>query len=281
MQHMVPTKAKIAGLLFTLALFAPVRAADLMTGLAAYERQDYQTALVQLMQLAEAGEADAQFILGRMFGGGEGVLQDYVEAHKWYNLAASRGQRMAAPARDAIAQQMTPEQIARAQELAREWRPLGGAADLRTPPESAAQTSLAADPAFATLPATAASTDTESDTVIAETEVPALAAESPVAVLGQEPDQASEEPSETLIASIQLELKRLGYPIRLVDGKLGGETLEAIRSYQSSQGMEASGQASQHLLRHMQAQQGTEPRIQRAPPAQIRERPLADWQRLL
>ena len=265
---------KTVGLILALLIVIPARSADLMAGLAAYERQDYQTALVQLMQLAEAGNADAQFILGRMFGRGEGVVQDYVEAHKWYNLAASRGQRLAAPARDAVAQQMTPEQIARAQELARDWRPLGGAAVARAPLETSPET----DPAFSALPAVAPPNDELSDASDEPSDTV-----SPVTVLSQPQNESPEsaEPSETLVASIQLELKRLGYPIRSVDGKLGEQTLEAIRSYQASKGLEVTGMASPRLLQHLQAQQGAQPRIQRSPPAQIRERPLADWQRLL
>jgi hypothetical protein len=41
----------------------------------------------------------------------------------WYNLSAARGEDRSAEARDALAKQMTPGQIAEAQRLAREWRP--------------------------------------------------------------------------------------------------------------------------------------------------------------
>ena len=61
-----------------------------------------------------------------MYDLGQGVLQDYVEAHKWYNLAASRvtgdAQREYAEARDTLTKQMTLAQIAEAQRLAREWQ---------------------------------------------------------------------------------------------------------------------------------------------------------------
>ena len=39
---------------------------------------------------AEQGSADAQFSLGVMYTNGRGVPQDYVQAHKWLNLAVSR-----------------------------------------------------------------------------------------------------------------------------------------------------------------------------------------------
>ena len=76
--------------------------------------------------LADLGYAGAQFNLGATYYNGEGVPQDYVEAHKWRNLAASRAdaedQERYAEARDAVAAKMTPAQIADAQKLAREWQ---------------------------------------------------------------------------------------------------------------------------------------------------------------
>ena len=65
---------------------------------------------------ANAGDADAQYNLGVSYENGEGVPQDYVEAHRWYNLTASRAsaedRKQAAEARDAVAKLMTPAQIA-------------------------------------------------------------------------------------------------------------------------------------------------------------------------
>ena len=71
------------------------------------------------------GDADAQVNLGVMYGGGRGVPQDYVQAHMWFNLAASRltgeAREKVAKVGDAVAGEMTPTQIAEAQRLAREW----------------------------------------------------------------------------------------------------------------------------------------------------------------
>lgn len=49
--------------------------------------------------------------------------RDYVPAHIWYNLAAAQGDEVAAQFRDDLAEQMTRDQIAEAQRLAREWKP--------------------------------------------------------------------------------------------------------------------------------------------------------------
>lgn len=79
-------------------------------------------------QAAEQGDAQARMNLGLMYARGEGVSQDYVQAHRWLNLAAASGDApgirdQAARARDAIAVRMTPAEVAQAQALAREPAP--------------------------------------------------------------------------------------------------------------------------------------------------------------
>ena len=102
---------------------APLSAVDPLVA------QDYAAVLGS----AEQGDATAQYNLAVMYDGGRGVLQDYVQAHKWYNLAASRYERWeadigasAARNRDRLTARMTPAQIADAQKMAREWEPKQG-----------------------------------------------------------------------------------------------------------------------------------------------------------
>ena len=61
--------------------------------------------------------------LGRLYVQGLGVPQNYVQAHMWFSLAASRFEAEAMKERDALATRMAPEQIAAAQKLAASWRP--------------------------------------------------------------------------------------------------------------------------------------------------------------
>jgi TPR repeat protein len=68
----------------------------------------------------EQGNAIAQHNLGVRYATGQGVPQDYVYAHMWINLGAANGNELSAKARDIIAKEMTPAQIAEAQKLARE-----------------------------------------------------------------------------------------------------------------------------------------------------------------
>jgi TPR repeat protein len=68
--------------------------------------------------------------LGVMYASGQGMPRDYVEAHKWFNLAASNlpdsqaeFREVAVNDRDLAARKMTPAQVAEAQKLARAWHP--------------------------------------------------------------------------------------------------------------------------------------------------------------
>ena len=93
---------------------------DYEKGVAAYNRDDYATALREWTPLAEQGDADAQYNLGVMYRKGHGVPQDKVYAHIWYNIAATSGNKKAIKNRDILAEEMTPAQIEKAQDLARE-----------------------------------------------------------------------------------------------------------------------------------------------------------------
>ncbi|MGN6103304.1 MAG: hypothetical protein ACTHOR_19380 [Devosia sp.] len=55
---------------------------------AAYQGGDYATALKRARPLAESGNAQAQHLLGLMYGLGRGVPQDFVTGCMWENLAA-------------------------------------------------------------------------------------------------------------------------------------------------------------------------------------------------
>src|ERR1700722_6847476 len=51
--------------------------------------QDYAQAHMWLRKGAEQGNSLLQVSLGFLYETGKGVPQDYVQAHMWYNLAAS------------------------------------------------------------------------------------------------------------------------------------------------------------------------------------------------
>ena len=82
--------------------------------------QDYAQAVRWYRQAAAQGMDAAQYSLGLMYGQGQGVAQDYVKAHMWFNLAARLGDADSVKARDITERQMTREQIAQAQQMARD-----------------------------------------------------------------------------------------------------------------------------------------------------------------
>lgn len=120
------------------------------------ENKTYFT--IQLYQeKAHTGDAEAQYQLGLLFMNGQGTIQDFEEAAKWFNLAANQnhpqaqyqlglihktgyglpvnleksymwfnisaaaGIREAIVARDKIMLTLTPEQLKAAQESSRKW----------------------------------------------------------------------------------------------------------------------------------------------------------------
>jgi hypothetical protein len=85
--------------------------------------QDSTQALSWFRKAAEQGEAMAQTALGVMYESGIGVPPDNVLAHMWLSLAAAQRHGDAAKLRDSLARIMTPDQIAEAQRMAREWKP--------------------------------------------------------------------------------------------------------------------------------------------------------------
>ncbi len=117
--------------------------------------KSYDEALNWYKKAAKQGSADAQYNIGAMYQDGHGVWQSDVEASIWYrkaaeqgyaaaqnnlgiilgdggdnvegymwlHLAAVQGDEKARRNRDITAENMTPEQIAEAQGLAREWKP--------------------------------------------------------------------------------------------------------------------------------------------------------------
>ena len=58
-----------------------------------------------------------------MYASGSGVQRDYVQAYMWFDLSSEGSQDFfAAASRSAVADKMTPVQIAEAQKLASAWR---------------------------------------------------------------------------------------------------------------------------------------------------------------
>ncbi|WP_366927322.1 sel1 repeat family protein [Hyphomicrobium sp.] len=70
---------------------------------------------------AQGDHSDALFELGMSFCTGRDGTIDLVEAHKWFNIAAMRGNDEAKRYRSELAADMSKADVTRAQRLAREW----------------------------------------------------------------------------------------------------------------------------------------------------------------
>jgi len=69
----------------------------------------------------EPADAESCFARGIEFSSGREVEIDLVEAHKWFNIAASRGHAEGTQMRREIAALMADAEIGRAQRAARDW----------------------------------------------------------------------------------------------------------------------------------------------------------------
>ena len=203
----------IAILMLALSVAQPARA-DYAAGQRAWDAGHLDEALTQWRAAADAGDRQAMLALGRLYVQGLGVLQDYVDAHKWLNLAASRGEAAALQERDALAEKMTPMQIATAQERAVAWRPgANGAGD-------APDTSVTQAPVTVPTPDEADAADT-----------------------GPPPPRAIREAQSLLGA--------LGYRPGPADGIWGRRTGEAYRAFLRDVGLPATQMLTVEGLRAM------------------------------
>ena len=75
--------------------------------------QDFE----ETKRLAEQGDVVAQSHLGLMYATGEGVLQNNLRAYVWWSVAAAQGYERAKTNRDILVDRLTPEQLARGQDM--------------------------------------------------------------------------------------------------------------------------------------------------------------------
>ena len=66
-------------------------------------------------------EAEALLHMGLTYSAGRDVEPDLVAAHKWFNLAALKGSRLAKTYRMEIASELSRKDLRHAQREAREW----------------------------------------------------------------------------------------------------------------------------------------------------------------
>ena len=82
--------------------------------------RNLQEAIKWFRKAGVAGDVPSMFALGGFFSIGAGTPQDSVRGYAWLHLCVYHGQADGVELRDALARTMTPEQIAKAQELSKE-----------------------------------------------------------------------------------------------------------------------------------------------------------------
>ena len=92
--------------------------------------QNYSTSVKWLRLAAAQADVQSQAYLGEMYEMGTGLLQDNLRSHMWYNIAAANYKEnltsffdwraVAENYRNLIARRMTPEDLSKAQAMARE-----------------------------------------------------------------------------------------------------------------------------------------------------------------
>lgn len=88
-----PVRSALAvGLCWLVAMTASPASADVAAGREAFEKGDYQRAVLEWQNAADRGDADAQFGMGNLYEIGAGALkQDYKRADYWYRKSAEQG----------------------------------------------------------------------------------------------------------------------------------------------------------------------------------------------
>ena len=84
--------------------------------------EDSSQAVYWYKKAAEQGNTKAQINLAVMYASGEGILENFVLAYKWANLAAALGNENAREMKNEVKKRMTRTQIAEAQQLSLEWQ---------------------------------------------------------------------------------------------------------------------------------------------------------------
>jgi TPR repeat protein len=90
--------------------------------------KDNAEAAKWFVQAAQKNDAQAQYYMGMLTSKGDGVDKDPVAAHMWYSLSVknSANERDAAYTQrevNKLEKKMTPEQIAKAKEMAKNFKP--------------------------------------------------------------------------------------------------------------------------------------------------------------
>jgi hypothetical protein len=249
-----------------LGLVSPA-GADFDKGCDEYKKGEYAKALQEWRLLAEQGDATAQFTLGVLYDTGEGVPQDYAQAMQWYRQAAAQGHAKAQfnlgvlydtgkGVRQDYAQAMQWYRQAAAQGHAKAQNNL---MVMYAAGQGVPQNYLQAH-VWANLVA-AQSRDPERKAAVETRDrigarlTPAQLATAQARARAWQPTPvvtpshvSAPSPHQTRIRQAQERLQASGFPPGAIDGAMGPQTQQALRRFQASQGLLATGNLDEKTL---------------------------------
>ena len=199
---------------------------------------------------------------------GLGVLQDFIEAHKWLNLAASWGDREAVQERESLAQKMTTEQVAEAQARALNWQSSNNGKVPANLPDSAIQgTDISLEESNSQEQQNPITSTSAATIVDSTTQGTGLSSEE--SILQQlltpsafEPAAKATETITSVTGTLSLEttlqvqelLTVLGYAPGSIDGVWGARTAQSYQTFLSDSGLPAAESVTLEAINAMRAQ---------------------------
>ena len=119
MKRLLTTLVILTGLLGSGGAVWADAQSDAVKGYKAYQAGDFTEAVKWSRKAGDKGNVTAQFNLGQMYRKGEGVLQEMVAAHMWFNIAAANGNKGGVTNRDIAAGELSSADIVKAQARAK------------------------------------------------------------------------------------------------------------------------------------------------------------------
>ncbi len=186
-------------------------------------KPNYEIAYKWFHAAAAAGLKDSQFNLAVLYERGLGTKADLNEALFWYIVAASQKDADAQKRVGILLKDRAPASVAAVQARAKSWIPVQAPASANT--------------------VTVSSIASQRKTVLMQ-------------VVPAQPKIDSRIFTQDPISLVQELLKKLGFNVGSVDGKLNPRTSNAIRLFQLQSGTQVTGEVSDDLISRLQARLG-------------------------